>query len=100
MRCSKCGAENPDKAKFCVKCGSLFAGRYPVCHAEESFDAEFCIERAKPLDTVGVQSRGLRASASRRIRTSGRTAGTVLDAAQDGYRLLSRHQGSTEQSRT
>src|SRR5215470_15984517 len=31
MRCPKCDRDNPDDAKFCVGCGSPFAGRCKQC---------------------------------------------------------------------
>ena len=34
MRCSKCGAENPDRARFCVECASPFARRCSSFSAE------------------------------------------------------------------
>jgi ribosomal protein L40E len=49
MRCSKCGAENLDRAKFCEECGSPFARRCPSCDAENSPTAKFCIECASLL---------------------------------------------------
>src|SRR6516165_4018527 len=56
MRCSKCGAENPDRAKFCVECASPFARRCPSCNAENSQTAKFCLECAKPLEGAGDKS--------------------------------------------
>ena len=50
MRCSKCGAENPDRAKFCVECASPFTRRCPSCNAENPSAAKFCLECAKPLE--------------------------------------------------
>jgi class 3 adenylate cyclase len=62
MRCSKCGAENPDRAKFCVECASPFACRCPSCNAENPPTAKFCLECAKPLD--GTSGKSLRTSAA------------------------------------
>jgi len=53
MRCSKCGAENPERAKFCVECASPFVRRCPSCNAENPPTAKFCLECAKPLPGVG-----------------------------------------------
>src|SRR5215472_17830718 len=50
MRCSKCGAENPERARFCVECASPFVRRCPSCNAENPQTAKFCLECAKPLD--------------------------------------------------
>jgi class 3 adenylate cyclase len=56
MRCSKCGAENPERAKFCVECASPFARRCPSCNAENPQTAKFCLECAKPLEGAGGKS--------------------------------------------
>src|SRR5262245_4512227 len=56
MRCSKCGAENPERAKFCVECASPFARRCPSCNAENPQTAKFCLECAKPLECAGDKS--------------------------------------------
>src|SRR5215471_11762236 len=56
MRCSKCGAENPDRAKFCVECASPFSRRCPSCNAENPHTAKFCLECAKPLEGAGGKS--------------------------------------------
>ena len=56
MLCSKCGAENPDRAKFCVECASPFPRRCPSCGAENPPTAKFCLDCAKPL--VGAVSEG------------------------------------------
>jgi class 3 adenylate cyclase/tetratricopeptide (TPR) repeat protein len=56
MRCSKCGADNPERAKFCVECASPFARRCPSCDAENPQTAKFCLECAKPLEGAGGKS--------------------------------------------
>src|SRR5262245_8807637 len=50
MRCSKCGAENPDRAKFCGECAAPFTRRCSSCDTENSLTTKFCIECAKPLE--------------------------------------------------
>jgi class 3 adenylate cyclase len=50
MHCSKCGAENPDRAKFCGECASPLTRRCPSCDTENSPTAKFCIECAQPLE--------------------------------------------------
>src|SRR5215469_12748183 len=54
MRCSKCGAENPDRAKFCIECASPFARRCPSCNAENPTTAKFCLECAQPLQEGAI----------------------------------------------
>src|SRR5215469_13298137 len=50
MRCSKCGADNPDTAKFCEECAAPFKRPCPSCDTENSPTAKFCVECAKPLE--------------------------------------------------
>src|SRR5215467_6059325 len=56
MRCSKCGAENADRAKFCEECASPLVRRCPSCQTENSPTAKFCVECAKPLGGAGGKS--------------------------------------------
>jgi len=42
MRCSKCGAENREGARFCDKCGATLSLKCPSCGAENRPDAKFC----------------------------------------------------------
>src|SRR5215472_1781010 len=67
MRCSKCGAENPDRAKFCIECASPFPRRCPSCGAENPPTAKFCLECA------GLLVRAV-SGAPRLIRSEGSTA--------------------------
>src|SRR5215471_14094886 len=64
MRCSKCGAENPNRAKFCVECASPFARKCPSCKAENPPTAKFCLECAKPLDGTSGKSQNAAAASS------------------------------------
>ena len=50
MRCSKCGVENPDGAKFCIECASPFVRRCSSCGKENPPRAKFCLECSKPID--------------------------------------------------
>jgi hypothetical protein len=56
VRCAKCGAENPDRAKFCVEPSSPFARRCPSCNVENPQSAKFCLECAKPLERARGKS--------------------------------------------
>jgi class 3 adenylate cyclase len=42
--CPSCGAENPERASFCMSCGTALAPRCPSCGAENPPEAKFCIE--------------------------------------------------------
>jgi class 3 adenylate cyclase len=59
MRCWKCGAENPDRANFCIECASAFARRCPSCNAANPPTAKFCLECAKSLEAVGIPAAGV-----------------------------------------
>ena len=69
IKCPYCGAENPDDAKFCWKCGKPLKGKQqatiqkkeqfgkreqhfikcPYCGADNPEDAKFCWKCGKPL---------------------------------------------------
>lgn len=51
MQCPRCQTENPEKAKFCKKCGQLFHTELICnrCHHSNPADSEFCIECGQPL---------------------------------------------------
>src|SRR6516225_8524968 len=96
VRCSKCGAENSDRAKFCGECASPFTRRCPSCDTENSLNAKFCIDCAKPLENAGGKSQRT-AAANSPIREAVGTA----DASLDGERktvtaLFADIKGSTE----
>src|ERR1700730_16349299 len=42
MRCSKCGAENREAAKFCSGCGSQLSAQCPSCGTLATAGARFC----------------------------------------------------------
>jgi class 3 adenylate cyclase/tetratricopeptide (TPR) repeat protein len=74
MRCSKCGAENPTGAKFCIECASPFARRCSSCGKENPPRAKFCLECSKPIDSPPADTRETLKSS---VRVS-----TVADGAQ------------------
>jgi Double zinc ribbon len=51
VRCSKCGAENPEGLKFCEQCAAPFKQCCARCGFENSPAARFCGECAAPLDS-------------------------------------------------
>src|SRR5215472_484266 len=53
MRCSSCGAENPDGIKFCNECAAPFKRRCAGCGFENTPTAKFCGECAAPLTAAG-----------------------------------------------
>lgn len=50
MRCQKCGAENPDGAKFCIQCASALARHCAKCGFDNPAQARFCAQCASPLE--------------------------------------------------
>jgi class 3 adenylate cyclase/tetratricopeptide (TPR) repeat protein len=49
MRCSRCGSENPDGAKFCDGCAAPLVLQCPSCGTSNRPSARFCIECAAAL---------------------------------------------------
>src|ERR1700687_2117874 len=49
MRCSSCGAENPEGLRFCNQCAAAFKRRCPACGFENSPTAKFCGDCAAPF---------------------------------------------------
>src|SRR5713101_10209777 len=68
MRCTHCGTDNPETAKFCIECAAPFPRQCPKCGTENPPQAKFCAECATslteqaaasapvPRDTPAVQS--------------------------------------------
>ena len=44
MQCPKCQHENPDEAKFCIKCGKPMEFHCPKCGAKTPVIGDFCME--------------------------------------------------------
>ena len=96
MRCAKCGAENPDTAKFCEECAAPFKRRCPSCDTENSPTAKFCVECAKPLDSA-PKSRPAGVSAKSRITVSAERTDSALDGERKMVTaLFADIKGSTE----
>src|SRR5579863_1859465 len=79
MHCSKCGAENPERAKFCVECASPFTRRCPSCSAENPATAKFCLECSKPLVSAASETRRSAQSANWTVQIGDRPAETIPD---------------------
>src|SRR5215471_12352027 len=47
--CPSCGAQNPDRARFCMSCGCELAVVCPNCSTENPPAAKFCFECGTPL---------------------------------------------------
>jgi class 3 adenylate cyclase/tetratricopeptide (TPR) repeat protein len=51
--CANCGEENPERAKFCLNCGSSLLPRCPSCGEENPERAKFCLNCGSPLAEAG-----------------------------------------------
>jgi ribosomal protein L40E len=65
MKCPKCNAENPEEAKFCIKCGKPMEFHCPKCGAITPVIGDFCMscghqlkqpKEAPPIDYNQPQS--------------------------------------------
>jgi hypothetical protein len=67
MRCTSCGGENPEGAKFCIECAAPFSRHCPSCGSENLPRAKFCAECGSPLTAQPqppVSSSGFQVSGS------------------------------------
>src|SRR5215471_775463 len=53
MRCSSCGAENPEGLKFCNECAAPLKRRCAACAFDNAPTAKFCGQCAAPLSASG-----------------------------------------------
>jgi predicted ATPase/class 3 adenylate cyclase len=56
MRCSSCGSDNPDGARFCDECAAPMPTRCPGCGATNRAGAKFCNACASPLAAPAAHS--------------------------------------------
>lgn len=55
MKCPKCQSENPEKAKFCVKCAAKLEIVCPSCGEASPPDSNFCMNCAHDLAVPSEQ---------------------------------------------
>ncbi len=66
MRCTKCGAENREGAKFCSDCAAPLAAHCPACAAVNKPGAKFCDECGAAMSaSIATSSRRATTCASR-----------------------------------
>src|SRR5216684_7555242 len=101
MRCSACGFDNRDGAKFCIECGVRFPSRCARCGFENTPTAKFCGDCGAPLQSGANSSVPAAAQAS--STTTGLVEQPPVDAAYvpEGERktvtsLFADIKGSTE----
>src|SRR5215469_5000291 len=56
MRCSKCGAENPEGKKFCGECGGALENWCPKCGGENPVGKQFCGDCGAALAATGIRT--------------------------------------------
>src|SRR5215472_2010743 len=97
MRCSKCGAENPERARFCVECASPFWRSCPSCSAQNPPTAKFCFECAAPLSVAAQPSRSVAPdSAVIRVKESDSAPGELEGERKTVTALFADIKGSME----
>jgi ribosomal protein L40E len=79
MRCSRCEADTPDGAKFCIECGASLKLRCTQCGADVLPRAKFCRECGTP-PTGLIPAPQLLHSPLPRSDTPGHLAETILRA--------------------
>ena len=100
MRCSKCGAENPEGKKFCGDCGAALENRCPKCGAENLPGKKFCSDCGTPLAATGAPTQSsspTKSTAEVRLPTRPSGAATSPDGERRHLTVLfSDLVGSTE----
>src|SRR5947209_4808216 len=54
MQCPECQHDNPDRAKFCLQCGTRLALTCTQCSTELPANAKFCLECGHPAEARSV----------------------------------------------
>jgi ABC-type oligopeptide transport system substrate-binding subunit/class 3 adenylate cyclase len=69
MHCLNCNTENPEQARFCLKCGQKLVLACAACGTELPARAEFCISCGARLDTLeAVSGEAVDDTASERLQ--------------------------------
>src|SRR5262245_10025374 len=85
MRCTSCGVENPEGAKFCEECGASFVRLCPSCGQQVRPAAKFCPECGTALKTEGKPAPAK--SRSRKGTTNARKARRPASAEAERRQL-------------
>ncbi|MCX5737196.1 MAG: AAA family ATPase, partial [Proteobacteria bacterium] len=81
MNCTACGHANPERAKFCLECGTAVAMRCTSCGGELPAAAKFCAEcGAKAAGAEPAQAQAARAKRSPRDYTPRHLAERILQS--------------------
>ena len=78
MRCSSCGAENPEGLNFCEQCAVPFKRRCAKCGFENSPAARFCGQCATALDGAATTTASIQ---SARAKTPGSISPSATESS-------------------
>src|SRR5215469_6418468 len=70
MRCSKCGAENPEGKNFCSDCGAELENRCPQCGANNPARKRFCGDCGAALSASSTSARLSSLESTTEVRVS------------------------------
>src|SRR5712692_4532981 len=97
MRCSNCGAENPEGLKFCNECAASFKRQCAKCGFENAPTAKFCGECAAPLSATADRLDSSEAQAQAVRITAEADSQTIIDGERKTVTaLFADIKGSTE----
>jgi ribosomal protein L40E len=54
VNCLACGHRNPERAKFCLECGTALQLRCTQCQTELPAGARFCLECGTPVTAASA----------------------------------------------
>ena len=100
MRCSKCGAENPEGKKFCGDCGAALENRCAQCGSDNPTGKRFCGDCGAALAASGAPAQSS-SSSQTTVEVRSPTPPSSAATSTDGERrhltvLFSDLVGSTE----
>jgi len=99
VRCSKCGAENPARNKFCGGCGSALSARCPQCGAENNPSFRFCGNCGASLSAQDSPGAGASGFASPGIQIAAEPSEVPEGERKTVTALFADIKGSTELER-
>ncbi len=89
--CANCGESNPERAAFCMNCGSALAARCSNCGTENPPGARFCMKCGNGLVAADADQPGAEATAGPAQHPEERRNASVLFADLSGYTAVAEH---------